>query len=239
MKRIDDLQFKGLVLVQDDDGYCFTTDAVLLANFVKTKSYDMVVELCAGTGVISTLIAGKQTPKKIMAVELQEKCCELFKESIKLNGQEKVVEVLNLAVQDLEKHIKTESASVVVVNPPYYKKEQAQNKNQAIAISTHEIALTIDDVINESARLLKYGGKFYMVHHIDRLVEILCKMSKAKLEPKQLRFVQPKPNTEANLVLIEAVKGGKTGLKVKDVLIFRDQDGEESKEVKEIYGRLK
>ena len=86
MKRIDDLQCKGLVLVQDDDKYCFTTDAVLLANFVKTKKTDAVLELCAGTGVVSTLIMGKQGPRKIVAVELQKECCNLFNESNQLNG---------------------------------------------------------------------------------------------------------------------------------------------------------
>ena len=160
-----------------------------------------------------------------------------FKESIALNKQGSIIELHNSTIQDFGKQCKKEFADIVVVNPPYYKSEQAQSKNEAIALSTHEIALSIDDVIEQSAKLLKYGGKFYMVHHVDRLVEIICKMSKAQLEPKQIQFVQPKPKTCANLVLIEAIKGGKTGLKVKEILVFRDENGEESQDVKQIYGR--
>lgn len=238
MKRIDDLQINGLVLVQDTEKYCFTTDSVLLANFVKAKSKDFVVELCAGTGIISIILAGKRNVNHIKAVELQKECCDLLKESIQLNKLNDKIEVVNKRVQNLNDEIQRGSVDVVVVNPPYYKKEQSQNVNVAIALSTHEIALTIDEVFEESARLLKYGGKFYMVHHTDRLAEMISKMVKFGLEPKVLQFVQPKPKTESNLVLIEAIKGGKTGLKIKEILIFRDENGEESLDVKKIYGRL-
>ena len=238
MKRIDDLQCNGLMLVQDDSGYCFTTDAILLANFVKTKKTDFVLEFCAGTGVISTLIMGKQSPKKIVAVELQEECCKLFNESNQMNGFDKKIEVCNTSIQDFKKVRKNELFDVVVVNPPYYKSDQSQNSNKAIALSTHEIALSIDDVFCESSRMLKFGGKFYMVHHTDRLVELIVKMSKHQLEPKVIQFVQPKVNSDANLVVVQAVKGGKTGVKIKNGLVFRDEDGNESEAVKKIYGRL-
>ena len=238
MKRIDDLQFNGLMLVQDPEKYCFTTDSVLLANFAQVKPKDTVVELCAGTGLISVIVAGKKKPKSIIAVELQKDCCDLLKESVDLNNLKDTIQIINSPIQELDDKINRESIDVVIVNPPYYKKEQARNDNLAIALSTHEIALTIDEVFEQTARLLKFGGKLYMVHHTDRLVELIVKMSQFKLEPKIIQFVQPKPKVNANLVLIEAVKGGKTGVKIKDVLIFRDENGEESLDVKKIYGRL-
>lgn len=36
-ERIDDLQLKGLKIIQDTNGFCFGIDAVLLANFTKIK----------------------------------------------------------------------------------------------------------------------------------------------------------------------------------------------------------
>ena len=237
MKYYCDLQCNGLVLAQDKDAYNFTTDAVLLANFVKTKKTDIMVELCAGTGVISTLVMEKQFPKQIFAVEIQKECCELFDESKKINNQNNIT-VLNMPLQKLSEVLSAGSADVVVVNPPYYKQDQAKNSNPAIALSTHEVAVTIKEVFSETSRLLKFGGAFYLVHHVDRFAELVAGMKDCGLEPKIVRFVQPKAGKDANLVLIKAVKGGKPGLKVKNVLIFRDDNNEESLEVKQIYGRL-
>lgn len=239
MKRIDDLQCGGLVLVQDDKLYSFTTDAVLLANFVRAGHKDKVVELCAGTGVISTLLAYKKSPKEIIAVEIQQDCCNLFNESINLNKQSHQIKVVNEPLQNISRNKNFVGADVVVVNPPYYEATHTSNKNEAIALSTHEIAVTLDEVLIESEKLLKFGGRFYLVHHTDRLAEIMHKLVQLNLQPKQLQFVQPKPDEPANLVLIEAVKGGKVGLKVNEVLIFRDKNGEETEAVKKIYNRLK
>ena len=236
VKRIDDLQYDGLVLIQDSDLYCFTTDAVLLSWFSKCKKHDVVVELCAGTGAISTLINGKYHPEKIIAVEIQKQCCDLFEETKKLNKHDNI-EIVNLPLQNLCGTIKNEVADVVIVNPPYYEKEKSKSKNVAIAMSTHEVSVNLDECIKESARLLKFGGKLYMVHHTDRLAEIICKLKEYKLEPKVMQIIQPKPNENANMVLLQAVKCGKVGLKVNAPVVLRDANGEESEQAKVIYNR--
>ena len=110
-------------------------------------------------------------------------------------------------------------------------------KNDEIAIATHEIKTNLAKIVQASAKLLKFGGKIFMVHRSDRLASIMFELKKNKLEPKVLRVVYPKKNKEPNLVLIEAKKGAKEGLKIKEPLILNNDDGSETDELKKIYCR--
>ena len=102
-ERIDDLQLKGLKLIQDTEGFCFGIDAVLLANFVKIKKGARVVDLGTGTGIIPTLIAGKSDANKIIGVEIQEDVYEMATRSVMLNNIEDRVEIIKGDIREIEK----------------------------------------------------------------------------------------------------------------------------------------
>ena len=102
-ERIDDLQFKGLKLIQDKTGFCFGIDAVLLANFAKVKNNAKVVDLGTGTGIIPILIAGKSKASKIIGVEIQEEVYEMATRSVKLNDLEDRVEIINADIKTIDK----------------------------------------------------------------------------------------------------------------------------------------
>jgi len=213
--RIDDLQFEGLKIYQEENGYCFTSDSVLLANFAKFKAGAKVVEFCAGSGVISILLSKKQKPKEIHAFEVLKRPFEMFKKSVELNNLVEKVIPVNERLEDAEKLLGNGYADVVVCNPPYYKTDEKVNDNTSEKqIATTELLTTLESVVKSAFRLLKYGGKLYMVHRVDRLVDVLTTLRLNNLEPKKLNIIYPKLNFEPLVFLVEAHKHGKSGLKV-------------------------
>lgn len=220
--RIDDLQYEGLKIYQNDQGYCFTSDSVLLANYVKFSASSKVVEFCAGSGVISILLSKKQKPSIIHAFEVMQEPYKLFVESVKLNKLEDKVVPVNARLEDSVKMLGAGYADVVVCNPPYLKPNTFKLEPTEKTVATTELLTSLESVISSACELLKYGGKFYMVHRVDRLVDVLCELRRAKLEPKKVSIIYPKLEKEPVVFLVQAVKGGKRGLRMSKVT-FADQ----------------
>lgn len=239
-ERIDDLQYKGLKIIQNKDGFCFGIDAVLLANFAKNmKRKKLVVDLCTGTGIVAILLSGKTDAKKIIGVEIQPESAEMAKRSVELNSIQDRVEIINQDLKKLKTVIEAGSVDTVTVNPPYMKAGSAiVNDENKLSIARHEVCCTLDDVIKEAARILKTNGEFFMVHKPERLVDIFCTMRKYKIEPKRIRFVHPSVDKPANIVLIEGTRDGKEFLKFEKSL-YVYENGEYTDEIYEIYEKEK
>lgn len=233
-KQIEDLQCDGLKIIQDKDGYSFTSDAVLLANYLKANAGENVVELCSGSAVISILATKKTRAKYFYCFELQKNLSEISEESVKLNNIKNIT-IYNKDILHAPKVLQGKVIDVVVVNPPYYS-TGIPSENQSIAMATHEISTNLKSVAEIAGKLLKFGGRFYMVHLAERFAEICSELIKNKLQPKQVTFVRPTPNKEYNLVLISATKGGKVGLKYSE-LIIQDENGNPTKEILKMYNK--
>lgn len=234
-ERIDDLQLKGLKLIQDKNGFCFGIDAVLLANFAKVKKGANVADLGTGTGIIPILIAGKSEAKNIVGVEIQEDVYEMATRSVKLNSLEDRVKIINSDIKTVDKELEINNYHVVTSNPPYMHTDGIKNPNDKKAISRHEVKCNLEDVIKAASRLVMPRGKFFMIHRPTRLVDIITLGRKYRLEPKVIQFVHPKPKKAPNLVLVEFVKDGRPELKILDPLYVYGEDGEYTKELKDIY----
>ena len=234
-ERIDDLQLKGLKLIQDKTGFCFGIDAVLLANFAKVKNNAKVVDLGTGTGIIPILIAGKSKASKIVGVEIQEEVYEMATRSVKLNNLEDRVEIVNADIKTIDKELEVHGYHVATSNPPYMHMDGIKNPNDKKAISRHEVLCDLEDVIRAASRLVMPRGKFFMIHRPIRLVDIVTLGRKYNLEPKVIQFVHPRANKAPNLVLVEFTKDGKPELKILDPLYVYDENGNYTKEIEEIY----
>lgn len=239
-ERIDDLEYEGLKIVQNKNGFCFGIDSILLSDFAKEiKENSTIIDLGTGTGIIAIMLSAKTKSSKIIGVEIQKEVYEMAKKSIKLNNLENKIELINKNINDLEGILSYGTFDAVVTNPPYKKIGTGIiNKNEKKLISRHEITASLEDFIKVSNKLLKDKGNLYMVHRPDRLVEIIEKLRKYKLEPKTIKFVHPSIEKEANLVLIKATKNANQFLKIEKPLYVYNKNNEYTDEILKIYGKI-
>ncbi len=235
MERIDDLQYKGLKIIQNTEGFCFGVDSVLLTEFARDmKKNKTIVDLGTGTGIIGILLSKKVEASKIMGVEIQKDVANMAKKSVELNNLQNIMQILNEDVKKLS--LEKNSFDYVVTNPPYKKKGTGIiNREDKQIISRHETTVNLEEWIKVASQLLKDNGAIYMVHRPERLNEIIENLRKYRLEPKRIRFVYPKINKNSNLVLIKAVKYANSFLKVEKPLIIYNEDGTYTDEILKIY----
>ena len=117
---LDDLQLNNLKIIQNRKHYCFTSDSVLLSNFVKTGPKDNVLELCSGCGVISILVNEKCKPKRVVGIELDKILFDMSVRSVQYNGINNITFICDDA-KNILNYEKRQSFDVVVCNPPYFK----------------------------------------------------------------------------------------------------------------------
>lgn len=238
-ERIDDLQYKGLNIIQDNTGFCFGIDSVILSDFAKDiKKGANVVDLGTGTGILGILLCGKTELNTVTGIEIQEEVADMAKRSVKLNNLENKFKIINSDIKKIfEKNILEKNKyDVVIMNPPY--KEMGRgiiNGEEKKLISRHEIKATLSDFIKTASGLLKDKGELYIVHKPERLVDIIEEMRGNKLEPKNLKIVYPRSDSESSLILIKAVKGGKKFLKIEPPLYIYNENGDYTKDIKNIY----
>lgn len=235
-ERIDDLQFRGLKIIQNPEYFCFGTDAVLLADFATVKKNAKICDLGTGTGILPILLYGRHEYVKCDAVEIQDFMAEMASRTVKLNNLEDRITIHNADLRDLKGVLPSCEYSTVVCNPPYKKDGSGEhNKDDAHSVSRHEATCTLDDVCSAANYLLKNGGRFAMINHSDRIVDIFATMRKYNIEPKRVRPVQSRPHTPAYVVLIEGVKEGKPYMNWEPTLCIYDKDGNINDEINRIY----
>ncbi len=240
-ERIDDLEYKGLKIIQNINGFCFGVDSVLLSDYAKKiKRNSKVIDIGTGTGIISLLLCKKTELKKIYGIEIQSEVAEMAKRSAKLNNLEDTFEVINVNIKNVFEVLNPHQYDVVVTNPPYKRVDTGvKSSDEKQLISRHEVECTLEDIVMQSSKLLKDLGEFYMVHRAERLVDIMCLLRKYKLEPKNIRFVHSKANEKPNLILVRAVRSAKEFLKIDTPLVIYKENGEYTDEILEIYGKKK
>jgi len=236
---VDDLQYKGLKIIQNNKWFKYGIDSVILSDFARhLKDNSIVVDIGTGTGIIGLLLCGKTKLKKIYGIEIQSNVAEMARKSIALNNLEDRFEIINKDIIDISNQeiLKNNSIDYIVMNPPYKEKGTGiiNEKNEKI-ISRHETTATLEDFIKISSKLLRDKGTIYMVHRPERLVDIFSIMRKHKIEPKRIRLVYPSIDKEPNIVLIEGIKGALKFLKVEKPLVIYRDNGDYTKEIKEIY----
>ena len=236
-ERLDDLQRNGYQIIQKKDGFCFGMDAVLLSGFAAVKPGEKAIDLGTGTGIIPILLEAKYEGEHYTGLEIQDEVAEMAARSVALNHLEEKVSIVKGDIKEASRLFGAASFDVVTSNPPYMNDAHGlKNPDLPKAIARHEVLCTLDDVAREAAKLLRPGGRFYMVHRPHRLIEIITALTKYKLEPKRMKMVHPFVDKEANMVLIEAVRGGKSMIKVEAPIVVYRESGVYTQEIYDIYG---
>lgn len=236
-ERLDELHRNGYYIIQNPAKFCFGMDAVLLSGFANVKPGEAAIDLGTGTGIIPILLEAKTKGEHFTGLEIQPESADMARRSVAYNRLEDKIDIKIGNIKDASTQFGASSFHVVTTNPPYMTGHHGlTNPNEAKAIARHEILCTLEDVIRESARLLKPQGRFYMVHRPFRLAEIMCLMHQYGLEPKRLQLVYPFADKEPNMVLIEGLRGGKPRITVEKPLIVYREPGVYTDEIYEIYG---
>lgn len=234
-ERIDDLNLDGLKIIQNKDGYGFTSDSVLLANFVKAKNCNCV-EIGTGSGIISILVNYKEKPKNIIAFELQEAQAILAKKNVEINSMNNKIEVLNDKIQNWKNYITYGSQDVVYTNPPYFKfDEKTCCDNKQRLISRSDKFLTLNELFECTTSILKFGGKMFFIYDSNRMAECFLVMEKYNIRPKRIYFVHPNENKNSSVFLCEAIKGGKHHLEIMPPLFTNNLDGDYIQTIQKLY----
>lgn len=236
-ERIDDLQRNHYRIIQKKKGFCFGMDAVLLSGFAQMGEGETVIDLGTGTGIIHILLEAKTKGKHFVGLEIQESVAEMALRSVHLNGLEQKIEIVQGDIREACRIFGKASFDVVTSNPPYMINQHGmKNPDPVKAISRHEVLCTLEDVARESSMLLRPGGHFFMIHRPRRLTEIICVLRKYGLEAKRIKMVHPFVDREANMVMIESVRGGHPMMKVEAPVVVFERPGVYSEEIRTTYG---
>lgn len=235
-ERLDDLGRNGYCLIQNPQLFCFGIDAVLLSDYAKVKRGENALDLCTGNGVIPILLEAKNKGVHYSGLEIQTECADLARRSVRYNKLQDKITIVEGDVCTATEIFGRESMEVITVNPPYMiGSHGVQNEADAKTIARHEIKCTLDDIMRESSLMLKFNGRFYMVHRPFRLVEIFNTMTKYHIEPKRMRFVHPYADREPNMVLIEGIKGAKSRITIEKPLVVYSEKNVYTEEIHRIY----
>lgn len=236
-ERLDDLQRNHYRIIQNPRKFCFGMDAVLLSGFVRISPGETVLDMGTGTGIIPLLLAAKTDAAALTGLEIQEESVDMAQRSVALNGLQERVRICRGDIKEASVFFGTGSFDVVTSNPPYMIEGHGLvNPASPKAIARHEVLCSFEDVARETAKLVKPGGRFFLVHRPFRLSEIMVTLSRYQLEPKRMQLVYPYVDKEPNMVLLEAVRGGNPRLTVEKPLIVYKEPGVYMPEIYEIYG---
>ncbi|MEC4676141.1 MAG: tRNA1(Val) (adenine(37)-N6)-methyltransferase [Nitrospirota bacterium] len=227
---------RDIKLYQNRKGYRFSVDALLLYSFVNVKNAGNIIDLGAGSGVIGLLLAKKYTGAKVLLLELQESLFRLAGRNIEINNLQENVHAILSDIKDVRQVVAPRSHDIIVSNPPFRKPESGRiSAGEEKAIARHEMRLNLDDLADAASYLLKARGRFFMIFHPGRILEVADALRLKRLEPKRIRFVYNDAGAESRIVMIEAVKGGRAGLKIDNQLYIYDKNGSYTAEVQKIY----
>lgn len=237
-ERIDQFKREKIQLIQSPDVFNMSADAILLSDFIqlpKEKSF-RYLDFCSGNGVIPLLLSVK-TKQKLYGVELQEVLVDMAQRSVKLNQLEGQVEIFQGDINQL-KLCDWRELDYISCNPPYFLVENSTQVHQKTphAIARHEIYLTLEQWVSQASRMLKTKGKLFIVHRPDRLDDLTEMLLNYKFSLNRIKFVYPKLNMNANIVLIEAIKhGGRRGVKIEPPLVVHRDDNSYTDQMMAVY----
>lgn len=236
-ERLDDLQRNGYKIIQNPDKFCFGMDAVLLTGFAHAGKEDKLLDLGTGTGIIPILMEAKYHCAHLTGLEIQAESADMAARSVALNNLTDKIDIVTGDIKEADNIFRPASFDCITCNPPYMIGQHGITNPDALkAIARHEVLCTFEDVARQTAKLLKPGGHFFLVHRPFRLAEIMTTLVQYKLEPKRMQLVYPYVDREPNMVLLEAVRGGKSRMTVEKPLIIFQEPGVYMPEICDVYG---
>lgn len=227
-----DAFYEGRVVVrQKRAGYRFALDAPLLADFVRTKPGEDVLELGTGSGIIALLLGGREFAH-LTALEIQPSLAALARRNVCLNGLQDRITILRA---DLRRYRPGRRFNVVFSNPPYIRKGTGfLSSSPEKSVAKHEIKCDILGVMRATAQFLNPGGRAYFVYPALRAGDFAAATETGGLFIRRRRFVHPRSGEPAALFLAEC-RHERGPCRTAAPLVLRDADGRDTPEARRIF----
>ncbi len=232
-------EIKEISFIKKESGYRYSVDPFLLADFVETEGMAKGVDMGTGNGIIAILLAALNPQLSMVGIEIQEGLAGEADKNVALNGLEERVKIIHSDIKDCRKLLGGATFDFVAGNPPYRRGDDGKiNRDGEEAIACHEIKITLKDYLKACARLAHDKGKVSIIYHPYRLTDLMAEMREAKLRPSKIRFVHSNPDSEASMVMVEAIKGGNNDLVVLPPLYIYDIHGKYTEGMVKMYARF-
>ena len=226
-----------LKILQKEEGYRFSVDAFILAHHIPLKDMDMGVDLGTGCGIVPVILAHRSSSARLYGIEIQKDLADLASRNVRLNHMEDRIAIVCGDMKNFRSYLEPGLADVVFSNPPYRKALSGRiNPDPERAVARHEIKGTLSDVASVAEKLLRPSGRLVVIYPAERIADLLSQMRASRLEPKRIRLVHSRQDSDAELVLAEGRKQGRPGVKVVSPLIVLKEDGGYTDELKEMIG---
>ncbi len=211
----------NLHIDQPEEGYRYSVDAILLAEFTALKAGAKVLELGSGCGVISLILA-KRFPKcAISAMEIQDDLFKFLEQNIKTNSLSDRIIPFHHDIREIKRLFPAGSFEHVITNPPFRHPVSGRLcLNAQEALARHEILIDLTGILEASSWVLKPGGRFSIIYPAERLSYLLNSMTAKRLEPKRLKCVHPSVDRQARMVLVEGIKNAGIELRIEPPLFL-------------------
>jgi tRNA1Val (adenine37-N6)-methyltransferase len=225
-----------MIIQQNSEGYRYSIEPYLLADFIQTRPGFSVLDVGTGCGVIPLLLTHRQPDLKVIAIEVQDSLYHLAVENIAQNVLAERIQAIHGDFSQVAPILEQEAFDWVVSNPPYRKVNTGRkNPNEEKAIARHEISLNLASILEHSAPLLKPGGKIALAYPPLRLNETLTEMKTCELFPTRLRFIHGSREADAKIFLVEGIKGYRPDCVVEAPLYVYENENSYTEEMKHIY----
>lgn len=235
-ETVEDLQLKGLRLIQKKNMFRLGMDSVLLADFADIRPSDMVADLGTGNGALILLLYGRKKGKRYYAIDIQQEAVELAARNAELNGIQEKIMVIKTDAKDITMHVDSCSVDAAVCNPPYgHPSSSLVSPFKSKALARSQLENTLDNLLSGAFSILKGKGKLFLVYPASQMLYLMKQLQMHHLEPKRFRLVYPFADKPANLVLVEAVKNAKPMLHPLSPMIIYKSDGSLTDELKSVY----
>jgi tRNA1Val (adenine37-N6)-methyltransferase len=214
----------SITLVQPRHGYRFSVEAILLGRFVRASSRDRVLELGAGCGVVSIMMAALYRPRAVVAIEIQPQLAAMIARNAAVNGLESMHGICADLRQKKIANVEPGSFDLVVANAPYRAAATGrENPDHGRRLARGESTATLEDFVAAARRYARRGARVAFVFAARRSAELISAMRSSQLEPKRIRFVHPRMAMPASVMLIEARVGGGIEVAIERPLILYER----------------
>jgi len=237
LKESENLEILGKVnkkILQKREGFHFSTDPILLANFIEISKNIKIADLGTGSAIMPLLLADNENIDEIYGFEIQEEIADMATRTIELNDLESKIKIYNIDINEIE--ATKNKVDLIITNPPYMKLEDGKiSSNLEKAISRHEVKLKLSQLIKKASEMLNKKGSFNIIFRTERLEELLEILKINKLYTKRIRFIYSKKGKTSKLFMLEAKKNIKNTLQIEETLYIYNQNNSYTNEVLKYY----